>query len=411
MGSAVEETPVVDESGEVLQEQPCVLHRRQAHRMELVGRLAGGIAHEFNNLLQAILGYGKLAIDGLSPDSQPYDDLQEVLVAAERATRLTRQLLGFSRRQSLQPSLVDPNKSVDELVKMVRPLIGEHIALEVDCGASLDPVWADPGELQQVLLNLCLNARDAMPSGGRLSIQTERVVLTEPFPDGQFGTAPGAYVTFVISDTGCGLSSEVRKHLFEPYFTTKGVGEGTGLGLAMVLGVLKDHHGAIAVTSELGKGASFRVYLPIAERIRERQSICGQVAVAGGRETILVAEDDALVRTLIERILCGAGYKVLTASDGEEALRVLRENAGSISLALLDAIMPRLNGYGVFERAHALHPDVKFVFCSGYDPGTYRSSMLAEKGLQLIEKPVNKEKLLHTIRQVLDAESPELLLV
>ena len=280
----MEKAIVIDDSAEELQKQQRELHRRQAHRMELVGRLAGGIAHEFNNLLQAILGYGKLAIEGLSPDSQRDDDLQEVLTAAERATRLTRQLLGFSRSQSLQPSHVDPNKAVDELVKMVRPLIGEHIALEVRPGVDLDPVWADPGELQQVLLNLCLNARDAMPSGGRLLIETERVVLAEPFPDRRFGAAPGAYVTFAISDTGCGLSDEVREHLFEPFFSTKGAEKGTGLGLPMVFGVVQDHHGAVMVKSESARAHHSTSICPLpGESVRARRPAGMSPYPGGGR--------------------------------------------------------------------------------------------------------------------------------
>ncbi len=386
------------------QTQERELHRRQAHRMELVGQLAGGIAHEFNNLLQGILGYGRLALAQTQADSACHSDIQEVIEAAERTARLTRQLLGFSRRQVLQPQEVDPNAAVAELVKMVRPLIGEHIELEVHCGPDLGTVWADPSELQQVLLNLCLNARDAMPSGGRLTVEIDQGVFSEPMVDANFVAKPGAYLVFTVSDTGCGMSDEVRQRMFEPFFTTKEVGKGTGLGLAMVYGVVQDHHGVIRVESEVGRGTSFHVYLPVAGTPRGSEPTPRIDIANGGKETILIAEDEPVVRRFMRRLLCEAGYSVLTASDGEQALRTLRQHIGAVDLVLLDAIMPGMNGHEVFDRAHRLYPDLKFVFCSGYDPETSKASELQDEGLEFIQKPVEAATLLRTVRAALDAE-------
>jgi two-component system, cell cycle sensor histidine kinase and response regulator CckA len=393
------------------QAQERELHRRQAHRMELVGQLAGGIAHEFNNLLQGILGYSRLALAAAPPEGNCHDDLQEVISAAERAARLTRQLLGFSRRQLIQPQKVDPNTAVADLVKMVRPLIGEHIALETDCGRDVGAVWADPSELQQVLLNLCLNARDAMPGGGRLTIHTDRRVLTEPFADANFVAQPGAYVVFTVADTGCGMDEEVRARIFEPFFTTKEVGKGTGLGLAMVYGVVQDHHGAIRVESEIGRGASFQIYLPVADSRGDRAIDQERAATDGGHETILLAEDEPVVRKYMERVLRGAGYRVLTAPDGEQALRMLHEESAEIDLILLDAIMPGINGHEVFLRAHRLYPDLKFIFCSGYDPETCQLHATQEKGLIFLQKPVESARLLHAVREVLDCADVDALTV
>ncbi len=254
------------------QEQERELHCRQAQRMELVGQLAGGVAHEFNNMLQVILGYGRLALAASPPQSDCHEDIQEVVSAAERAAALTQQLLSFSRRQQFRPRKVEPNAVVAEIAKMLQPIIGDYIEVAVDRRENLEAVWADPGELQQVLLNLCLNARDAMPSGGRLKVGADRCELTEPFPDPRYAAQPGAYVVFTVEDTGCGLSDEVRKRMFEPFFTTKEVGKGTGLGLSMVYNMIQDHQGAIRVKSEPGRGTSFEIYLPVAAAQNEPAS-------------------------------------------------------------------------------------------------------------------------------------------
>jgi len=375
---------------------------RQVQKIEALGQLAGGIAHEFNNLLQAISGYTRYAMEGLSPEERRYEDLQQVVKASDRATTLTRQLLGFSRRHPIEPRNLDPNQVVADVADMLRPTIGEHVSLEVIPGNNVGTVYADAAELQQSLLNLCINARDAMPSGGRLLLKTDTVVLTKAFRDPRFHITPGRHVVFSISDTGCGMSAEVQRHLFEPFFTTKGVGKGTGLGLPMVYGTVQQHNGAIDVSSEPGKGTTFNVYLPTADKYAEDDTIEEPAHLPGGTETILVAEDEPMVRSLAVRILESAGYTVLAACDGDEALQVFEENRSAISLVLLDAIMPKTTGYEVCRRITTARPQVRVVFISGYDPDATQCDFIVEENLRLIEKPFDAAMLLNTVREVLD---------
>ncbi len=383
---------------------------REAQKLEAVGLLAGGVAHEFNNLLQVISGYTTCAMEDLSPQEQRYKDLQQVRAATNRAATLTRQLLGFSRRRALQPDKVDPSQLVAGLTEMLRPLVGDRISVEVALRDDIGTVYADPGELQQALLNLCLNARDAMPSGGTLLLNTDSVVLSEAFWEPRFHIEPGRYVVFGVTDTGQGISAEVQRHIFEPFFTTKEVGKGTGLGLAMVYGVVQQHKGAIHVYSEPGKGTTFKVYLPSGDRNREEEEVEEALPAPRGRETILVAEDEAMVRSLAVRILENGGYTVLAASDGEEALRLFKENENDISLTLLDAIMPKLTGHEVYRHIKADHPEARVLFASGYDSETAQSSFLLQERLRLVEKPFDADKLLRTVREVLDEDAPCLLL-
>jgi len=388
--------------GEALQKKE--EERRQSQKLEAVGLLAGGIAHEFNNLLQAIGGYADCAQEGLSPQQQRYQDLDQIIKAADRAAMLTRQLLGFSRRSVLQPRNVDPNGAVADLAKLLRPLIGEHIALSLVLAENVEAVRGDPGELQQVLLNLCLNARDAMPGGGQLVIKTDVVMLKEPFSDPRFHIRPGRHVVFAVTDTGCGIRPEVQQHIFEPFFTTKEVGKGTGLGLAMVYGVVQQHQGAIHVYSEPDQGTSFKIYLPAVTDDAGSETVDEPPRAAGGRETILVAEDDPMVRQLAVRILSAAGYQVLAAADGEEALRVFAEHRQGIALVVLDAIMPKLTGHEVCRRIKAQDPSARVVFVSGYDRETGQSRSIFEENLRLVEKPFNADTLLRTVREALDEE-------
>jgi PAS domain S-box-containing protein len=377
---------------------------RQAQKMEAVGLLAGGMAHEFNNLLQAISGYTRFAMKGLFPEDQRYDDLQEVCKATDRASTLTRQLLGFSRRSALQPKCANPNDVVRDLAKMVRPLIGEQILLEVICDDDLGTLWADAGQLQQALLNLCLNARDAMPSGGKLLLKTESVVLGDTSWDYGFHTEPGRYAVFTVADTGCGMTPEVRQRIFEPFFTTKGVGKGTGLGLPMVYGTVQQHKGAIHVYSEPGKGATFKVFLPLTRQNHEADAVEEAPLPPRGTETILLAEDEEMVRGLAVRILQRAGYTVLAASDGEEALCTFMEKREAIALVILDAVMPKLTGQEVYRRIQDAAPRTKVIFCSGYDPETAQSGFMLQRRLRMIEKPFLEDTLLRTVREVLDEE-------
>lgn len=378
---------------------------RQAQKLEGVGQLAGGVAHEFNNLLQAIGGYASYAMEGLNPQEERYSDLEQVIKASERATSLTRQLLGFSRRRVLQPKSNDANVLVQDLVKLVRPAIGEHISLELALGDDTGAVFADAGELQQALLNLCVNARDAMPTGGTLLLKTERVTLAAPCWDPQFEIEGGQYVVFSVSDTGCGIPRDLQQRVFEPFFTTKEVGKGTGLGLALVYGVVRQHKGAIHLYSELGLGTTFKLYLPVsngeaANRDREERDF-GPL----GQETILVAEDDPMVRNLSIRTLERAGYRVLAAADGQEALEIFEKHRDMISLVLLDAIMPKLSGHEVHRRIRGVSPETPTVCCTGYDRETARSECLVRENVPLIQKPFDTQTLLSVVREALDGKA------
>jgi CheY-like chemotaxis protein len=316
---------------------------------------------------------------------------------------LTRELLGFSRRQVLERANLDPRELVTDLVKMLRPLIGEHIELHVSLATDTGLLRADRGLLQQMLLNLCINARDAMPAGGRLVLKTKRVDLTEKYCELHPPAKPGTYVMFSVADTGCGISPEVKERIFEPFFTTKSVGKGTGLGLAMVYGCVQQHAGTINVYSEPNLGTTFKIYLPITADV---DSVADEVVVApaaGGKETILIAEDEPLVRNLAVRILTRAGYSVLVAADGAEAVELFQANADVISLALLDAIMPKLTGRQVYERIKLIKPSLPVVFCSGYHPETGQVKLLMEQGVRTVPKPYDPDMLLRTIREILDS--------
>jgi len=377
---------------------------RQSHKLEAVGSLAGGIAHEFNNLLQAIRGYTQYAMEGLPAEDQRYQDLEQVVKASDRAATLTRELLGFSRRQVLERVNLEPGEIVAAMVKMLRPLIGERIDLQISLATDTGSLYADRGLLQQMLLNLCINARDAMPDGGELVLKTQRVDLNEKYCDFHPLVKPGAYVLFTVADTGCGMSPEVRPRIFEPFFTTKGVGKGTGLGLAMVYGCVQQHGGTINVYSEPNLGTTFKIYLPIAA---DAESVVDDVAatpVVGGNETILIAEDEPMVRDLAVRVLTGAGYSVLVAADGAAAVELFEAHASEVSLVLLDAVMPKLTGHQAYDRINRKNPNVPVVFCSGYDPEMGQVKLLMDEGVRMVQKPFDPGMLLHIVREVLDAQ-------
>jgi nitrogen-specific signal transduction histidine kinase/ActR/RegA family two-component response regulator len=377
---------------------------RQAQKMEAIGTLAGGVAHEFNNLLQAIQGYTRFVMEGLDPEDERYNDLQQVIDASERATGLTRQLLGFSRREVLQMADVEPNALIRSLVKMLRPLIGEHIKIELTLDENVGTVCADAGHLQQLLMNLCVNARDAMPEGGQLAVKSEDVWLTEDYCDFHADMKPGRHWKLTVTDSGCGMSPEVLEHIFEPFFTTKDVGKGTGLGLAMVYGMVQQHQGAIRVYSEPGIGTTFRIYLPTIDSVSQATEPASSAQVRGGSETILVAEDDSMVRTLAVRMLERAGYHTITAADGKEAVRLFKENIDTIRLALLDVVMPHMGGREAYHAMRAIQPTLRAIFCSGYDPDTAQVGFVVDDKLRLIQKPFDPSLLLATVREVLDAE-------
>lgn len=381
--------------------QSQVLH---AQRMESVGTLAGGVAHEFNNLLQAIRGYTQYGMQGLDPSDQRRQDLEHVLKATDRASALTRQLLSFGRRQRLERLNVDPNQVVDDTTQMIRPLIGAHIDVQLLLGDNVPHVNGDAAQLQQVLMNLCINARDAMPAGGRLLLKTEQVLLTSAFCSAHPDFKPGSYAVLTIADTGCGMSAEIRQRVFEPFFTTKEVGEGTGLGLAMAYGIVQQHEGAIHVFSEPGKGTTFKIFIPAAHGRFETRSDQRPAAAQGGSELILIADDEPMIRELAARTLQAAGYRTLIAADGEQAVQLFSAHADEIALVLLDGVMPKMNGRETYQLLRTIKPQIRAVFCSGYGLETGAGALIAEDGLRVIAKPFDPEVLLRTVREELNLE-------
>jgi two-component system, cell cycle sensor histidine kinase and response regulator CckA len=379
------------------------LQLRQAQKMEAVGQLAGGIAHDFNNLLQAILGYGDLALEEVEAGSSAHESITEVMLAGERAQTLIGQLLAFSRRQVLEMKDVNLNDVVADLTKMIRRLIGEHIALDVLGGHNLGTVWADRGQIEQILMNLCVNARDAMPKGGTISIETENVRIDEEYCEIHPWATPGRYVLLSVTDSGCGMDKDTLANIFEPFFTTKGVGKGTGLGLSTVYGLVKQHNGMVNPYSEVGKGTAFKIYFPLVERSADIISERLQATAQRGSETILLAEDEETVRKLTVNILERAGYTVLPTRDGEEALLVFKQHTDKIDLALLDVMMPNLGGRAVYEEIRATHPDIPMLFSSGYSMSSIHTNFVLDEGMQLIQKPYQRDALLRKVRDILDA--------
>jgi two-component system cell cycle sensor histidine kinase/response regulator CckA len=381
-------------------------HRRleeqlvQAQKLEAVGRLAGGIAHDFNNLLTGILGYSDVLRAGLADDDPLRADADEVKKAAERAASLTRQLLAFSRRQVLRPRVIDLNTIVEEMERMLRPLIGEDIELVTVCAADLGHVEADPGQIEQVIANLVVNGRDAMPNGGRLIIETAHTVVDEELARAHSAEMmPGPYVLLSVSDTGVGIEPETLGHLFEPFFTTKEVGKGTGLGLATVYGIVKQSGGYIWVYSEPGRGTSFQIYLPQVEREVEASLDAAAPTAEEGTETVLVVEDERLVRDLIAEELARRGYRVLAAENGAEALGLARAHGGHIDVVVSDVVMPEMGGPELTRELTTLLPGIRVVYMSGYS----ELAVTDEIGpWPLLQKPFNGRALAGKIREVID---------
>src|SRR6266540_1189579 len=342
---------------------------RQSQKMEAVGQLAGGIAHDFNNLLTAILGNTQLLLRELPPGDSKRGDVEEIRKASERAASLTRQLLAYSRRQMLQPVVLDLNVVVAEMDKLLRRLIGEHIALVTVLAPGLGRVKADPNQLEQVIVNLAVNARDAMPEGGKLTIETANVDLDETFAQAHLGSVPGAYVMLAVTDSGVGMDATVRAHLFEPFFTTKEVGKGTGLGLATVYGIVKQSGGYISVYTEVGHGSSFKVYLPRTAPLPQATApTASRPTAARGSETVLIVEDEAAVLALSRRALEKQGYDVLAAANPADALRIVERHGGPIHLLLTDVVMPGMSGRELAEQLAARRAGIRVLYMSGY-PG------------------------------------------
>jgi PAS domain S-box-containing protein len=379
---------------------------RQSQKMEAVGSLAGGIAHDFNNVLSVILSYSELAALDLAPDDRLRADLDEIHQAGVRATALIRQLLAFSRRQVLQPKTVNLNEVVSGIERMLRRLIGEDIELASTRGPGLEMVLVDPGQIEQVLVNLAVNARDAMPLGGKLTIETANALLDEAFATEHAGSRAGRHVTMSVKDTGTGMTPETQARIFEPFFTTKEVGKGTGLGLSTVFGIVRQSGGTICVESELGKGTTFTVYLPVAPPRSSTASSSPpsrrQQLAAGDAETILLVEDDPGVRALARGILTRAGYRVLEAKDGAEALLASEEHNGAIHLLLTDVVMPFLSGREVAERLASIRPDMRVLYMSGYTDDSIVRHGVLDSTLEFLEKPVTPDALIRKVRDVLN---------
>jgi PAS domain S-box-containing protein len=387
---------------DVTQQKLLEAQYRQSQKMEAIGQLAGGVAHDFNNLLQVIVGYNEMHLDAMSASDSRRADLLEIQAAAARAIELTRQLLAFSRRQVLQPKDLNPNQLIANILKMLRRIIGEHIRLDFVQGHALGTIHADPTQVEQILLNLCINARDAMPGGGLIVIETQNVTINGIYTALHPWVPEGRYVLITVTDTGVGMPPEVQSRIFDPFFTTKEEGKGTGLGLATTYGIVKQHNGFIHVYSEVGKGTAFKIYLPITDRKASEIGALIETPVAVGTETILVAEDQQSVRALARQILCGAGYTVIEATDGEEALEVYRENADKVGLVLLDVIMPKLYGRAVYEQIRIINPSVRVLFCSGYSANGVHTDFIASEQAMLIQKPYHPKDLLRAVRQALD---------
>jgi len=376
---------------------------RQAQKMEAVGTLAGGIAHDFNNLLSVILSYGDLILQELKPGDPLRDDLEQIIRAGRRAHDLTRQMLAFSRQQVLQPRVVDLNRTVGATTRMLKRLIGEDIELNLNTAASSPHVFVDPGQVEQVLMNLVLNARDAMPQGGKLTIETHNVVFDDRYAAGHLGVSPGKHIMLSVTDTGCGMDAAVRSRIFEPFFTTKEKGKGTGLGLSTVFGIVKQSGGSIWVYSEPGQGTSFKIYLPEIDGSNERVSIDpGEAARQRGTETVLLVEDDSQVRTLAHTILRRHGYHVIEAASGDEALSLSERHDGPIHLVLTDVIMPRMSGRELAERIAELRPEARILFMSGYTDDAIVHHGVLSSEMSFVQKPILPGPLLAKIREVLE---------
>jgi CheY-like chemotaxis protein len=377
---------------------------RQAQKMEAVGRLAGGVAHDFNNLLTVIRSYTDMLLEGLTPTDPRTDDLDQIRKAAVGAASLTRQLLAFSRQQVIEPRLVELNDVVATLEKMLKRLIGEDIDLVASLTSERVTVMIDPGQLEQVIVNLAVNARDSMPNGGKLILETTSVQMDAEYARDHWPANPGRFAMLAVTDTGCGMDEQTRARIFEPFFTTKEVGKGTGLGLATVYGIVKQSNGFVWVYSEPERGTTFKIYLPIADgdpKAYETQST--RSPIRGGNETVLLAEDSAAVRVAAKQILERFGYTVLEAPSGRDALAFASKKQSRIDLLLTDVVMPEMSGRVLAEHFLALRPDARVLFMSGYtDDAIVRHGVL-RPGTEYLQKPFSPETLANKVRAVLDA--------
>ena len=399
LGFNIYRRQMAEEEQKKLQNQ--LLH---AQKMEAVGHLAGGVAHDFNNILTAIIGYANMVRKKVAADEQLTYFVDQVLAASDRAAKLTRSLLAFSRKQVIEPKPADLGDIVQGIVKIAKRIISEEIEFRTILTGHNLTVLADSGQIEQVILNLCTNARDAMPHGGRLTIETGLIEVDEEYRKRNLLDKAGRYALLCVSDTGTGMDEETVKHIFEPFFTTKEVGKGTGLGLSIAYGIVKQHSGTINVYSEPGNGTTFKVFLPLISTAGRTAAAQPEPRPTGGRETILLAEDEHEVRGLISTVLREAGYAVIEAVDGDEAVRKFREHAAQISLFLTDVVMPRRNGKEAYEQIRAGAPGVKVLFMSGYTADIIQNKGIFAEGTPFLPKPIVPDHLLGKVRAVLDGD-------
>jgi len=402
-GADAEERAVLSVTSDVTERKRLEDQLRQSQKLEAVGLLAGGIAHDFNNLLTAIGGYTEVVLKTFDEGDARHDDLMEVSKAAERAAALTRQLLAVSRRQVLQPTVLDVNGMVTNVQKLLHRTIPENIEIQLELSPDLELVRADRGQLEQVVLNLAINAGDAMLRGGRLRLTTKTIDVDEASARRRPPMPPGRYVRLTVSDTGTGMAKETQAHIFEPFFTTKTLGKGTGLGLATVYGIVKQSSGFIWVESELGRGTTFEIYLPaVRDAVELEIPVIPAPRFAIGSQTILLAEDEGAVRRFARNILANHGYTVLDARDGDEALALAREHTGAIDLLVTDVVMPGLSGRDLAVRLTAERPDVRVLYTSGYSENMIVRAGI-EPGLKLLPKPFLPADLLQKVGETLAA--------
>ena len=381
---------------------------RMAGKMEAVGRLSGGIAHDFNNLLGVIIGYSQVLRRKLGSDSGLLECAEEIEKAGQRAASLTRQLLAFSRQQILTPSILNLNSLVQDMAKMLPRLLGEDIAVSTSLHPDLGVVKADQSQIEQVIMNLAVNARDAMPDGGTLRVETRNVELDQAYAWQHAGAKPGPYVMLAVTDTGTGIDPDTLAHIFEPFFTTKEVGKGTGLGLATVYGVVKQSGGYVWAESEPGQGASFQIFLPrVAEPATDATATTPLEEAVGGSETILLVEDSEPLRKLTQSFLASHGFRVLAAQDGEEAIRLETQHSGRIDLLLTDVVMPGMNGRALAEKMLPRQRGMRVLYISGYTDSFVARHGVLEQGTELLHKPFTEDVLIRKVRDVLDAKSAE----
>jgi len=388
-------------SQDITERQKLEEQLRQSQKMEAVGTLAGGIAHDFNNLLTVIKGYSCLVLDRVKDDEQVAREVGQIEKAAEKAATLTRQLLAFSRRQVLQPRNINVNNIVASVDNMLRRVIGENIEIVNQFASDLGTVRADPSQVEQIILNLAVNARDAMPNGGKLTFKTSNAVLDDNFTREHIGLRPGRFVVLEVADTGHGMDDDTQRHIFEPFFTTKEVGRGTGLGLSTVYGIVKQSDGYILVDSAIGRGTTFRVYLPRVDQVASESDAGESGTRRVGFETILLVEDEEVVRQLANRILTTSGYKVLLAENGEQAERICMEYDGVIQLLITDMVMPGMSGRDLVQKIAGKRPGMKVLYISGYTEQSLQDTDIST-GIAFLEKPFSPAGLQRRVREVLE---------